>query len=172
MVLGNHEYESNKQEEISKLLIASGIHLLDGSSVEIAGIGFAGVKGFCGGFEPYVIANFGEEIEKSFYYEGSTEAEKLDAALAQLTTKHKVALIHFSPIRATVTNEPVEIYPFLGNSLLEHPLNKHQVDIVFHGHAHIGPHEGTTRKGIPVYNVSYPLMINLPNSLPYKLIEI
>src|SRR5262249_39199916 len=63
-----------------------------------------------------------------------------------------------SPIAATVEGEPLEIYPFLGSSRLEEPLNRYQVDAVLHGHAHHGSPEGRTSAQVPVYNVSMPLL--------------
>jgi Icc-related predicted phosphoesterase len=49
-VLGNHDFEGGKQEEIKKILCDGGIRVLDGEATEVKGVGFAGVKGFCGGF--------------------------------------------------------------------------------------------------------------------------
>src|SRR5262245_23408854 len=49
-VLGNHDYHAGKAGEIEQLLTAAGIQVLDGEAVEIQGVGFAGVKGFLGGF--------------------------------------------------------------------------------------------------------------------------
>jgi len=49
-VLGNHEYESGKQEAVVRILSEAGALFLDGDAREVLGIGFAGVKGFCGGF--------------------------------------------------------------------------------------------------------------------------
>src|SRR3954449_152867 len=49
-VLGNHDYESGKQGEIRDIMVDAGVSVLDGEVVEVHGVGFAGVKGFCGGF--------------------------------------------------------------------------------------------------------------------------
>ena len=49
-VLGNHDYESGKVPEVSRILCDAGVQVLDGERYEIHGIGFAGVKGFAGGF--------------------------------------------------------------------------------------------------------------------------
>jgi len=83
---------------------------------------------------------------------------KLESALARLRTPHRVAVLHYSPIRATVEGEPIEIFTYLGTSRLEEPLNRYPVDVVFHGHAHRGSPEGKTAAGIPVYNVALPLL--------------
>jgi len=37
------------------------------------------------------------------------EALKLEGALARLRTPHRIALMHYSPVRGTVTDEPSEI---------------------------------------------------------------
>ena len=49
-VLGNHDFEAGEQDEVVRILSDAGIKVLDGDSTEIHGIGFAGVKGFGGGF--------------------------------------------------------------------------------------------------------------------------
>ena len=61
-------------------------------------------------------------------------------------------------MQQTVEGEPLEIYPFLGSSRLEEPLNRYPVSLVVHGHAHRGQLEGATKSGVPVYNVSMPLL--------------
>src|ERR1700750_2462153 len=49
-VLGNHDYEGGKAQEIRQILSDAGVAVLDGEATEIQGVGFAGVKGFAGGF--------------------------------------------------------------------------------------------------------------------------
>ena len=50
-VLGNHDFESDAADEVSRILTdAAGVVVLDGTAVEILGVGFAGAKGFPGGF--------------------------------------------------------------------------------------------------------------------------
>src|SRR5580704_1258734 len=49
-VLGNHDYESGHAVELMKMLTDAGVKVLDGSAYERDGIGFAGTKGFPGGF--------------------------------------------------------------------------------------------------------------------------
>jgi Icc-related predicted phosphoesterase len=157
-VLGNHDVESGKEQEIRQILADSGVTVLDGDATEILGIGIAGVKGFGGGFGPRALGPWGETIIKQFVREAVDEALKLEAALARLRTAHLVALLHYAPIEQTVTGEPLEIYPFLGSSRLEEPLNRYPVSVVVHGHAHRGQLEGRTKGGVRVYNVSLPLL--------------
>lgn len=157
-VLGNHDYQTGVQRDVAKILMDVGVHVLDGQTVEIHGVGFAGAKGFGGGFGVRALEPWGERIIKQFVQEALDETMKLEMALSRLRTPKRVALLHYAPIQATVEGEPLEIYPFLGSSRLEEPLDRYQVTAVFHGHAHRGHPEGKTRDGIPVYNVSLPLL--------------
>ncbi len=136
------------------------------------GIGFAGVKGFGGGFGQRVLAPWGEGAVKQFVNEALQEALKLESALSRLRTERRFALLHYAPIQATVENEPLEIYPFLGCSRLEEPLNRYPLDGVFHGHAHHGAPHGKTKSGVPVHNVSLPLMMSVSPARPFHLEEV
>jgi Icc-related predicted phosphoesterase len=172
-VLGNHDYEGGFETEISKILTDTGIKVLDGQAHEVLGVGFAGAKGFAGGFGRHTLEPWGEKTIKRFVQEGLDESMKLELALSRLRTKSRVAILHYAPIAATVEGEPLEIYPFLGSSRLEEPLNRYQVTAVFHGHAHRGALEGKTREGIPVYNVAYPLLRrSFPDKPALKIIEL
>lgn len=172
-MLGNHDFESGKAAEVAAILNDAGINVLDGKSCEILGVGFAGAKGFAGGFGDKALQPWGEEAIKRFVHEAVEEALKLESALAALRTEKKVAVLHYSPILETVIGEPPEIIPFLGSSRLEDPLGRYPVTAIFHGHAHHGTPEGKTKDGIPVYNVAKPLLENtIRNSPPFKLVEI
>ena len=168
-VLGNHDYESGHHTEVREILVNSGITMLDGEACEIAGIGFAGVKGFAGGFGQRVLAPWGEGAVKQFVREALDEALKLESALSRLRTKRRIALLHYAPIQDTVEGEPLEIFPFLGCSRLEEPLNRYPLDAVFHGHAHHGQYEGKTKSGVPVYNVAQGLMLKVHPDQPFHL---
>jgi Icc-related predicted phosphoesterase len=157
-VLGNHDTESGRTEEVRDILADAGVVLLDGDACEVHGIGVAGVKGFGGGFGQRALGPWGEPTIKQFVREAVDEALKLEAALARLRTRHLIALLHYSPVQSTVDGEPREIYPFLGSSRLEEPLGRYPVSFVLHGHAHRGQLQGATRNGVPVYNVSMPLL--------------
>jgi Icc-related predicted phosphoesterase len=171
-VLGNHDYESGHEQEIRQILSDAGVAVLDGEATEVQGVGFAGVKGFCGGFGRGALGPWGEQATKRFVQEAVDESLKLEAALARLRTQQRVALLHYSPIRATVEGEPPEIFPYLGSSRLEEPINRYRVTAVFHGHAHRGAPEGKTATGVPVYNVAMPLLARLdPGRPPFRVIE-
>ena len=172
-ILGNHDYESGEQAQVKQTLEDAGITVLDGDTFEVQGVGFAGVKGFAGGFGRGALGPWGETIIKQFVHEAIDEALKLESALARLRTPTRVALLHYSPIRATVEGEPLEIFPFLGCSRLEEPLARFPVTAVFHGHAHNGALEGRTSAGVPVYNVALPLLRKLQPAGPlFRILEV
>jgi Icc-related predicted phosphoesterase len=171
-VLGNHDFESGQQDEVRKILVDAGIFVLDGDTTEVHGIGFAGVKGFAGGFGRRALGPWGEDIIKKFVHECLDEALKLESALARLRTERLIAVLHYAPIQDTVEGEPPEIFPFLGCSRLEEPLTRYPVSAVFHGHAHHGQPEGRTRTGAPVFNVSASLMRHHFPDAPFRLIDV
>lgn len=172
-VLGNHDFESGKADEVKNIFIDAGMKILDGESCEVLGIGFAGVKGFGGGFGRRTLGAWGEQSIKNLVHEAVDEALKLESALARLRTNQRIAILHYSPIADTVEGEPLEIYPFLGTSRLEEPLGRYPVTAVFHGHAHKGTLEGKTAMGVPVFNVAMPLLKSrLPDHPPFKIITV
>lgn len=172
-VLGNHDFESGQQDDVRKILTDAGVRVLDGEACEINGIGIAGAKGFCGGYGRRALGPWGETTIKQFVNEAIQEALKLESALAKLRTSQRIALLHYSPIEATVQGEPLEIFAFLGTSRLEDPLIHYPVNVVFHGHAHRGQPEGRTVNNIPVYNVAKPLLQRTyPDRPPFRIVEI
>jgi len=172
-VLGNHDWESNLQDEVTKVLSDAGINVLDGESCEVHGVGFAGVKGYIGGFGRHTLGAWGEVGIKNIVREAQDESLKLESALARLRTPHRIVMLHYSPIVGTVVGEPEAIFPFLGTSRLEEPLLRHPITAVFHGHAHRGTLEGALMSGTPVYNVAMPLLRrSFPDAPPYKIIEL
>ena len=172
-VLGNHDCESGKEHEVTEILTDAGVVVLDGTSHEIDGVGFAGVKGFAGGFGRRALGAWGEKITKDFVHEAINEALKLEAALARLRTPQKIGVLHYSPIQATVNGEPPEIIAFLGSSRLEEPLDRYRVNAVFHGHAHRGAPEGRTKGNAPVYNVAMPVLVTaFPDQPPFRVDEV
>jgi Icc-related predicted phosphoesterase len=171
-VLGNHDYESGKVDELKTIFNESRIRILDGDAIEIRGVGFGGVKGFCGGFGRRALGPWGETAIKDFVREALDEALRLETALSKLRSERRMAILHYAPIQATVEGEPPEIWPFLGSTRLEDPINRHSVDCVVHGHAHHGCPEGRTMSGIPVYNVSITLLQHTyPDRAPFRIIE-
>ncbi len=172
-VLGNHDVQSNMQDQIIEVLGEANVQILDGDAVEIHGIGVAGVKGFVGGFGRATLGAWGEALIKRFVQEAIDEALRLEAALQRLRTERRVAIMHYSPVRGTVEGEPPEIVPFCGCGRLEEPLHRHPVDLVLHGHAHFGSTEARTENGIAVYNVALPLLRRVfGGSAGYRVIEL
>ncbi|WEX10235.1 metallophosphoesterase [Chelativorans sp. AA-79] len=169
-VLGNHDYECEAVEEVSHILRDAGVHLLDGQTVELKGVGFAGVKGFAGGFGKRMLASFGEPAIKAMVGESIKEAMKLENALRQVKADKSLAVLHYAPIAETVAGEPAEIFPFLGSARLGETIDRFQVGAVVHGHAHQGTYQGRTGTGVPVYNVAR--HIEKPGGQPYAVIEL
>jgi len=170
--LGNHDHQSGNADVLSHLLAESSIHLLDRSSVVVDGVGFSGVKGFCGGFDQTMANSFGEDLFKAWVTEGILEAEALKNELWGLETERRVAVLHYAPIRATVEGEPPEIHAFLGTSRLGAALDEGGATVAFHGHAHAGRLEGITPGGVPVYNVSVPVLEHERFEQPYYIVEV
>jgi len=161
-VLGNHDYEKGRHKLIRQMLQDHGMTILDGEAIVIKGVGFAGVKGFGGGFNKHMLSMFGEGAMKAFVQEAVDEALHLDRALARLDQEHenikKVAVMHYAPIYETILGEPEVIYPFLGSSRLAEPLTRRNVVAAFHGHAHAGTLEGEAPNGVKVFNVALPIL--------------
>jgi Icc-related predicted phosphoesterase len=155
-----------------RMMTAEGIKVLDGSAYERDGVGFAGTKGFLGGFGRGVLTAFGEPEIKAFVRASVDEAMKLERAMAQLRTNRRVVVLHYAPIVATVQGEPAEIYPFLGCSRLAEVVDRHGADFVVHGHAHHGSLEGKTVGGIPVHNVAITLLQSQNPPAVYKVFDI
>jgi Icc-related predicted phosphoesterase len=171
-VLGNHDYESDKQAELARMMTAEGVKVLDGSAYERDGVGFAGTKGFVGGFGRGMLTAFGEPEIKTFVRAGIDEAVKLERAMSQLRTPKRVVVLHYSPIAATVEGEAPEIYPFLGTSRLAEVVDRHGANLVLHGHAHNGKPDGRTTAGVPVHNVAITLLQAQDPSIVYRIFDI
>lgn len=157
-VLGNHDHEAGAHEEVSEILKERGVSVLDGDYVVIDGVGFAGTKGFAGGFGRGALAPFGELLIKEFVQAALDEALKLENGLRSLHADVKIAVLHYAPIFETIMGEPEVIWPFLGSSRLLDPIETIGCDVVFHGHAHHGTFQATTPSGIPVFNVAQPIL--------------
>ncbi len=172
-VLGNHDFEAGQQNDIAEIMRKAGVTMLDGDVHELHGVGFAGAKGFLGGFGRRQLANWGEASIKALVHETVEEVLKLESALAKLRTPQKIAILHYAPIQATVEGEPPEVVPFCGSGRLEDPLDRYRVTAVFHGHAHHASPEGHTRGNAPVFNCAMPLLKRrFPDQQPFKLLEI
>ena len=171
-VLGNHDYECGQPEEVARILHDGGMTILDDQAVEIDGIGFAGVKGFLGGFGRGELAPFGEPMIKAFVNEANHEARKLENALRSLRTEKIFAVLHYSPVADTLEGEPPEIIQYLGSQRLADALDRFDnIAAVVHGHAHHGTYEGRTMRGTPVYNCAQ-FVLRQKFGRPYTVLEV
>jgi len=162
-VLGNHEHECGQPLEVARMLSEAGVKMLTGEAYEIDGVGFAGGKGFVGGFGRYMLSSFGEASVKTFVNEAVEDANLIERS---------VVLLHYAPVVDTVIGEPPEIHAFLGSSRLAEVVDRYEnVKLVVHGHAHRGAPEGRTARGVPVYNVALPVLRALGDT-PYRVFEV
>ncbi|MGO4837045.1 metallophosphoesterase [Rhizobiaceae sp. 2RAB30] len=169
-VLGNHDYDGDAVDQVGEILRQAGVHLLDGQTTEIDGVGFVGVKGFVGGFGRRMLGSFGEPAIKAMVAESVNEAIRLENAMRQTRSERTVVVLHYAPVEDTILGEPLEIYPFLGSSRLAETIDRFSVSAVVHGHAHRGAYEGRTPGGAPVFNVA--MHIEKPTGRPYALLEV
>ena len=161
-VLGNHDVHARSDHSIIGVLADAGAVFLNGATVTLKvgdlTVGFAGTKGFCGGFGARCLTPFGEQEIKDFIGVTREEAAKLEEGLGSLQAEVRVVVLHYSPVAQTLDGEPAELYPFLGSSLLSEPIDRLGADIILHGHAHHGVERGTTQAGIPVRNTALPVI--------------
>jgi Icc-related predicted phosphoesterase len=172
-VLGNHDYETDHADQVRRILVQAGVHLLDGDvHVLNHDLGFAGTKGFGGGFGDHLLQAWGEAPIKEFVRAAIEEEMKLEGALAKLRTRCRIVLLHYAPMRGTCIGEPSEVIPFLGTSRLQVPINRYHATVVFHGHAHRGTHHDRTNRDVPVYNVALPLLRRETPPRNYAVLEL
>jgi Icc-related predicted phosphoesterase len=161
-VLGNHDYHADAPDTVRRILEAVGVVVLEGETVtfEIAGstVGIAGAKGFGGGFTGACGHKFGEPAMKAFMQATENASHLLERNLRELDVDYRIALIHYSPVKDTLAGERLEIYPFLGAYQLGEAIDRGGADFAVHGHAHHGAEKGLTPGGVPVRNVSMPLL--------------
>ena len=181
-VLGNHDHENGSPDDVVRILQSGGVRCIDRRAHAIAAggrnedddgrVGFAGAKGFGGGFGDRMVRGFGETATKSFVTESVVEAEALRQQLRELPTRRKVAVLHYAPVLETVRGEPAEIHAFLGTSRLAEALDGGGATVAVHGHAHHGTLRGETPGGVPVWNVSLPVLRAAGEKLPYLLLDV
>lgn len=171
-VLGNHDHESDQQDKLAGMARVAGVHVLDGTCYEHDSVGFAGTKGFAGGFAPFELMPFGEGAIKNFVEIAEREATKLDYGLAQLHTARKVAITHYAPVRETVVGEPEPIFPFLGSSRLGRVIERHRPALALHGHAHHGSFATESASGVPIHNVALAILKKRREAHPFVVFEV
>lgn len=171
-VLGNHDHEGGSTNDLLRVLESGGVRCLERASVVLGDVGFAGAKGFGGGFGRRIVRSFGEDALKAFVTESVVEAEGLRTALHNLPTQKRVAMTHYAPVESTLQGEPVEIHAFLGTSRLEQAVDEGGASLVVHGHAHHGAAMGKTAGGVPVYNVSIPVLRAAGSGKAYLVMDL
>ncbi|MFH9347719.1 metallophosphoesterase [Kitasatospora sp. NPDC017646] len=164
-VLGNHDYDAGRPEEVAGILASHGVQVLERSStaVRVDGllVGVAGTKGFGGGFAGRSAGEFGEPEMKAFVRHSRECADGLRTALDGLAAEGcdlRIALTHFAPVPDTLAGEPPEIHAFLGSYLLAEAIDGAGADLAVHGHAHLGTERGLTACGVRVRNVAQPVI--------------
>jgi Icc-related predicted phosphoesterase len=164
-VLGNHDYHSDQQAEVTAVLGEAGVRVLEGEGtvLDIDGVpvGVAGTKGFGGGFAGRSGGEFGEPEMKAFIQYTRRCADGLRDSLEWLSERGcavRIALTHFAPVPDTLAGEPLEIFPFLGSYLLAEAVDEAGADLAVHGHAHLGTEHGMTSGGVRVRNVAQPVI--------------
>lgn len=171
-VLGNHDRRCLRRAALRRVLERGGVILLDGQAITldisvaagdgagttpIVRAGFAGVGGYGGGFwpeeGPLLPTN---RAAQALAVRARREAVRLDEALSEIDhgVDCRVAVLHYAPTTTTLGSEPPAKHWMLGNIELAHVIDRHPVDLVIHGHAHLGNPEGSTPGGTPVRNVA------------------
>jgi hypothetical protein len=172
-ILGNHDYESGTPRSSSTRCARLASWCSMASRTRCTASGFAGVKGFCGGFGRAVLGAWGEGAVKAFVQEAVHETLKLETALARLRTRQKIALLHYAPIRATVEGEPVEIFPWLGCGRTRSRSCATTSRRCFTATRTTAPPRDGSPMARPCYNVALPLMRQVyPDQLPVRIITV
>jgi uncharacterized protein len=161
-VLGNHDWHADRADEVVAVLRDADIAMIDRASCRLrvgdVDVGVVGAKGFVGGFPGSHLPDFGEPLLRAVYREASTDVDALDAGLRDVALYPvRIVLLHYAPTDETLAGEPPGIWPFLGTDRLAAPIVEHEPDLVLHGHAHAGTHEGLIG-AVPVRNVSVPVL--------------
>ena len=161
-VLGNHDHHSNNVAELTSILEAAGVVVMERTwttvSVNGTTLGIAGTKGFVGGFPGSTLPDFGEPLLREVYAETGKDVAALDRALEEIAgCPLRLVLLHYSPTMSTLVGEPESIWTYLGSNRLDGPIQKHHPDLVLHGHAHEGTFAGAIGP-VPVYNVAVHVM--------------
>jgi Icc-related predicted phosphoesterase len=159
-VLGNHDWHCNQTAELTAVLEAAGVRMIDpGHAIQEldgARLGIAGAKGFVGGFPDSALPDFGEPLLRQVYAATTAEVGALAAGLEAVAgCDYRIALLHYAPSASTLEGEPRGIFAFLGSDRLAAPILEHHPDLALHGHAHVGAFQGAIGD-VPVYNVAVP----------------
>ncbi len=170
VVPGNHDRRCLRRAAMRETLADAGIILLDGASTIVSvstmdepgrpiRVGIVGIGGYGGGFWPDETGAAPplHRATQAFAVRARREAIRLDAALDAASSNDvdvRLVLMHYSPTTTTLGREPMVKYWMLGNVELARVIDRHEVDLVVHGHAHLGSPTGRTIGGTRVRNVA------------------
>lgn len=163
-VLGNHDYDGGRARVIAETLRRAGIDNLAGNAVEIGGVAFVGGVGVEGGFTT--------GTARRWSYAEQQFMTRLRHYLSASETMRRVAVLHYAPVSGTLQGEDEELFPLLGSSAMGTVIDEVGADLVIHGHAHHGVAESTTSSGVPVFNVSLPVLERAGYITPYRIFEV
>ena len=164
-VLGNHDYAGGKAFLIAERLRRAGIQNLEGAATTLGDVTLVGAMGVEGGFA-------GVPAKRRWSYAERQIMARLQHYLSAPESRRRVVLLHYAPIEATIEGEPRRLFPVLGSTALEVAIDAVGADLVLHGHAHFGTHEGMTSSGTPVYNVALPVLERSGYQTAYRVFEI
>lgn len=166
-VLGNHDRRSVRRREFRRTLASGGIELLDGDATIVTldsglRVGLVGIGGYGGGFWPDEAPDLiSTRLSQAVAVRARREAARLETALNSLgnhDTDMIIVNMHYAPTTSTLGLEPMVKHWMLGNSILGRVVDRHNVSLVVHGHAHLGNYQGQTPGGTPVRNVALPVV--------------
>ncbi|MBA8824810.1 Icc-related predicted phosphoesterase [Saccharopolyspora lacisalsi] len=161
-VLGNHDHHESCPEEVAAILLDGGSEswrVRPPSSTSPGGeVDDAGTKGFGGGFFGTCGSSFGEREMKAFIDHSERATGALRECLNGLDAEYRLSLTHYAPVTATLGEEPRELCPFLGSSLLAEAIDSADSSLALHGHAHFGSEHGVPPEGVAVRDVAQPVL--------------
>ncbi len=163
-VLGENDYEDGNATTIYDSLRRAGFNHLEGSSTEIDGVTFVGSMG--------VEVGFHGGVKRRWSYAERQLMTRFEHYLQSAGDARRVVLLHNSPILATVEGEEPDFLEEDGSSAMEQAIDQAGANLIVHARAAKGALEGTTQGGIPVYNVSLPLLEQHGMARPYRIFTV
>lgn len=94
-------------------------------------------------------------IEK-YYRELPYKIAKMCEGLRETGCRKIILLSHYGVTSKNLAGERRESYQYLACTIFDRVLDKSLVDLVVHGHVHLGRIEIVEVNGVPVYNVALP----------------
>ena len=156
-----------------QILTDAGVVVLDGDAHEVHGIGFAGVKGFGGGFGRRALGPWGETIIKQFVHEAVSEALKLEAALARLRTSQRSRCCTTRPFSRRSKASRSRSIRSSDRAGSKSRSDRIRCRSSFTATRTAASRRARTKTGVPVYNVSMPLLARaFPDAPPFRVFDV